>query len=413
LSESTSKSLTRKFSKVSFSHKTVQEFFAAILISSENEAQKIVVEKCRNVQDILDISNICEFISKINADLVCEISNDLMSVINKDEKTLRYRNKTGDESSVYNTPLYNIQKMFMSCLQEMPESENIESCLQDFFIDQYTVDSDQLKRLLKQNKTNVNSLYIKTSPRSRSLREIIDLFSITDLSHIQTLNYSGGSNEKEAEIPRILFPSLQYVTLQYGKWTNDEENLSENLERCQNLQYLDIRHFMLSHKILEPFFNFISGQKSMKELRLEWLLCKEHGYHDCKRLHLDFSQHSTLSKLHLQKLPWRLQLNITTPSLVNVVLLGINLDESLLLLSRDMLNIKRVLLYFIEMPAGSLQNLITVLENLPQSVTVEMAAIKPETEYELFRENIRKSQIFHVIEDYDCFEFKTRRPSKE
>jgi hypothetical protein len=417
LSESTTKTLTKKFSKVSFSHKTVQEFFAAIFISSQSDAQKTVVEKCRNVQDILDMSKMCEFISGMNADLMCEISNDLMSVINKDEKTRAYRTMT--DGYMYNNPVYNIQKMFMSCLQEMPESENIQLCLQDFFIRKDTVYSEQLQRLLKQNKTNIKSLHTTISGpyTSSSLREIIDVFSLTDLSHIQKLYYQG-DEEKKAVINRILFPSLQNVTLLYGKWTNDAENLSENLARLQNLQYLYIVRFTLSHKILEPFFNFISAQKSMKELTLERLYCKEHGCHDCQRLNLDLSQHSTLSKLDLETLPGRLQLNITTPSLVNVKLSYINLDdESLLLLSRDMLNIERVELRFIEMPAKSLQNFITVLKNLPQSVTVKMYGIIPETEYDRVRENIRRSQTFHVIQDDDrrreTFEFKTIKPSKE
>jgi hypothetical protein len=298
----------------------------------------------------------------------------------------------------------------------MPESENIQLCLQDFFIDEKTVYSNQLQRLLKQNKTNIKSLYIDYT--SSSLRKIIDLFSLTDLSHIQKLYYEGSSWE-EAEINRILFSSLQNVTLQEGTWTNNEENLSENLSRLQNLQYLYIAGFMLSHKILEPFYNFISRQKSMKELTLRGLNCKEHRYyrrHDCNRLlNLDLSQHSTLSKLYLRQLTGRLRLNISTPSLVNVTLLWINLDESSVLLSRDMLNIERVELEEIEMFAGSLQNFITVLENLPQSVTVEMRRIKPETEYDRARENIRSSQIFHVIQDDwgRLIEFKTIKPSKE
>ncbi|XP_060588546.1 uncharacterized protein LOC132743961 [Ruditapes philippinarum] len=419
LSESTFKTARKEFSKVSFSHKTVQEFFAAIFINSQSDAQKTVVEKCRNVQDILDMSKICEFISKMNADLMCAISNDLMSVINEDEKTRDYRTRTGNEG-IYNNPLYNIQEMFMSCFQEMPESENIQLCLQDFIIEGITkVHSVQLRRLLKQNKTNIKSLYIDTYRTCSSLRIIINLFSLTDLSHIQKLVYLGDIMEEklETKISRIFFPSLQYVTLVSGTWTNDEESLSENMARCQNLQYLYIDNFTLSHKILETFFNFISGQKSMKELTLEWLNCKEHGRHDCKRWNLDLSQHSTLSKLYLFSLPWRLQLNITTPSLVYVMLWYINLDESSLLLSRDMLNIEHVELKGIEMSAGSLQNFISVLKNLPQSVTVVMEAIKPETEYDRVRENIRRSQTFHVIREgrlgLQPFEFKTIKPSKE
>ncbi|XP_060581723.1 uncharacterized protein LOC132738274 [Ruditapes philippinarum] len=289
LSESRSKTLVNENIKVSFSHKTVQEFFAAIFISSHS-----VLEKCRNIQDILDMSKICEFISKMNADRMCEISDDWMSVINEDEKTRDSRTRTGDEDS-----LYNIQKMFMSCLQEMPEIENIQLCLQDFFIDRDTMHSKQLQRLLKQNKTNIKSLHIYIRGASSSLREIIDLFSLTDLSHIQKLYYIG-DEEKEAEINRILFSSLQNVTLQE--------------------------------------------------------------------------------------------------------------DESSLLLSRDMLNIEYVDLTCVEMSAESLQNFITVLEKLPQSVTVKMAGITPRTEYRRVREKIRSSKKFHMIHDTDSrcepFEFK-------
>ncbi|XP_060589551.1 uncharacterized protein LOC132744788 [Ruditapes philippinarum] len=411
LSEGRTKTLIKEISKVSFSHKTVQEFFAAIFISFHVDAQKIVLENCRNIQDILDMSNIYEFISKMNSDWMCAILNDLMSVMNKDEKTRDFRTRTGYKD-IDNNPLYNIQKMFMSCLQEIPESENIQLCLQDFFIVGYIEHSEQLQHLLKKNKSNIKSLYIESIRYAFScLREIIDLFSSKDLSHIQTLYYKGYFSIEK------LFPTFQNVTLDSGEWADDEETLSKNLARVQNLQYLDIGCFSFSHKILETFFNFISGQKTMKELTLHLLFCKKHYDHNCKRLNLDLSQHSTLSNLALHMLPWRLQLNISTPSLVDVKLWKINLDKSSLLLSPDMLNIERVNLSTIEMSAASLQNFFSVLENLPQSVTVKMNDIKPRTEYKRFKKNIRKSQTFHVIQDDDfcltVFEFKTRKPSKE
>jgi hypothetical protein len=110
LSESRSKDLVKEIIKVSFSHKTVQEFFAAIFINSQRNAQQTVLEKCRNVQDILDMSNICEFISTMNVSLMGAILNDLMSVINEDEKTCDLR-----PSSVYEfmnkNPLYEIQRI--------------------------------------------------------------------------------------------------------------------------------------------------------------------------------------------------------------------------------------------------------------------------------------------------------------
>jgi hypothetical protein len=166
--------------------------------------------------------------------------------------------------------------------------------------------------------------------------------------------------------------------------------------------------------MLQTFFKFISGQKSMKELTLWGLDCKEHGRHDCKRWNLDLSKHSTLTKLYLRGFP-RLQIYITTPSLVNVTLWGINLDESSWLLSRDMLNIERAELWEIEMSVESINNFVTVLENLPQSVTVKMYDIKPYIEYKRIKKNIRRSETFHVIQEDNrlgTIEFKTIQPSK-
>jgi hypothetical protein len=436
LTENTSKTLTKKICKVSFSHKTVHEFFAAIFICSESDAQKKVVEKCKNVHDILDMSIICEFVSKINSDRMCAISNDLMPVINEDKTTRSYRKSKRHENFPFNT-LYNIQKMILSCLNEMNESENIQLCLQDFFIDEntenekhselsgdseseyYDTDSEfdddsaycdesentmhheQLKLLFKQNKINIKSLYIY------SKRGNIDLFTLTNLSHIQKLYYYG-DKENEARINLLLSPSLQTLTLRVGRLTNDCESLAQ----LHNLQYLCIERFTLSHKILELIFNFISGQKSMKQLKLHDLNCKEHD-DQCQRWNLDLSRHSHLVDLHLKYLP-PLKLSITTPSLVDFVLSMIDLDERSLLLSREMLNIKRVVLKFIKMPPGGLQNFITILENLPQSVTVKMACVGPESECKIVIENIRNSQTFYVFyENYKGWhniEFLTKTP---
>jgi adenine C2-methylase RlmN of 23S rRNA A2503 and tRNA A37 len=79
-----------------------------------------------------------------------------------------------------------------------------------------------------------------------------------------------------------------------------------------------------------------------------------------------------------------------------------------------MLNIELVQLDRIEMSAGKLQNFISVLENLPQSVTVIMSNIKPETEYKRVRSNIRRSQTFHVIHNNQWgFEFKTSKEQEK
>ncbi|XP_060600616.1 uncharacterized protein LOC132754048 [Ruditapes philippinarum] len=400
LSESKAKNLTKEITKVSFSQKPVQEFFAAIFISSQSGTKKTILERCKSVHDILNMSTVFDFISAINVDLMCSILKYLPSVMNEDEKTFKYRTTTG-----YSHSLHNVQNMYMSCLKEIPENEILQLCLQDFFIDEGNEHSEQLQRLSKQNKTNIKSLYIKSDETSNCLREIVDLFSLTDLSHIQKLYYHSDS-KTEADITFLLFPSLLCVAFLSGKWTNNDENMSENLARLQNLQCLHIGRFTLSHKILETILNFISSTTSLKELTLDILICKEHD-DECKSLNLDLSQHDSLKKLRLGWLP-TLKLDVTTASLVDMTLRWINLDKNSLLLSPDMLNIEQVVFSVIEMSAESLENFMSVLGCLPQSVKVKIIDIEPETEYERVRENIRNSQTHDVIEDDCWFVFKTR-----
>ncbi|XP_060556117.1 uncharacterized protein LOC132716801, partial [Ruditapes philippinarum] len=96
LSESKVKTLINESSKISFSHKTVQEFFSAIFISFQNtkEVQKIIFEECNCLQNILDMSKVFVFISYMNPKLLSTISSDLMPVINNDDKVSKYRTMT-------------------------------------------------------------------------------------------------------------------------------------------------------------------------------------------------------------------------------------------------------------------------------------------------------------------------------
>jgi hypothetical protein len=184
----------------------------------------------------------------------------------------------------------------------------------------------------------------------------------------------------------------------------------------ENLQFLCIEYFTLSHKILETIFDFVSGKTSMREVSLLSLYCKEHG-RGCKSFDLDLSQHSLLTMLDLQWLP-SLQLNVTTSSLISIHLSGIRLVEGSLLLSATMVNITHLELAGTEMSsAESLQNFIKALENIPQSVTINMVKIKPDAEYENVKKYIRNSETFDVTDDNthwpQKFLFKTIKPRTE
>ena len=411
LTGSTTVTLTSETSKVSFCHKTVQEFFAALFISCQSDAQNAIKEKCKSLQEILDVSKIFEFIGGMNSHIMSSLSYDWIPVVNNDEETSKYRTRTGWETLDEN-PLYNIQNILLSCLIESPEREHLKLYFQDLFIIEMDKQNTQLQYLTKQSKENIKSVYIDMGDNQSSVREIIDLFSLIDLESTQKLYYAGDINGVEVLLES--FPSLQSLSLSSSIEETYEGNLSENIKMMAHLQRLYIFGITLPHEDLESTFDVLSSNTSLKEIDLRRLSCSQHGF-DCPRINFDLSRHSNLSKLVLIRLP-PLQLNVTTPSLIEIVLLQINIGESSLLLSPEMTTIKHVRLESIKMAALSFQEFVKILQNLPQSVKVNTGrcAMEPETQYERVVNNIRRTKSFNVILDLPLmFTFEKLKPSEE
>jgi hypothetical protein len=352
LTESRIKTLTEETSKVSFSHKTVQEYFAAIFICFQSDAHEFHLKNCISVQDVLDIS---KFICDMNAKVMCKLSHDLMSVVNNDEETRNYRTRTGGEK-IDKNPLFKIQNVLLSCLKRVSESENLQLYIQDLFIDRSNKQDTQLQEVAKQNENNIKSVYVSTKNSSASFCEIIYIFSLTNIKFIQKAYFEGYKMKTTAIENSIFAPSC-------------ERNLGEIMTTFKDLQSLHIGKIAMCHEELKSILNFITSNKVLKQIELFELTCTKH-YRSCERIIVDLSQHSHLTKLRLGFLP-ALQLNMTSPSLVDVNLWHINLGDSSLL-SPDMLKIKSVSLGSIQMSVLSKNELTDVLENLPQPVEVNM-----------------------------------------
>ncbi|XP_060564214.1 uncharacterized protein LOC132723505 [Ruditapes philippinarum] len=475
LSESKVKTLINESSKISFSHKTVQEYFSAIFVSFQNtsEVQKIIFEECKCLQNILDMSKVFVFISGMNPKFMSSISSDLKPLINNDEKTSKYRTLTGYDY-MYNDPLQDIQDMYISCAKESQENKDLKLCLQDFFFNEKCQQENyfkQLQHLCQQNKENIKSIMIKNEGIC-SLQDIISLFTLSDLPHIEKLFYQGEIVEEE--IMSLLLNPLKCLTVMSSKWKNHEfvaelcplsAEINDRLVKLQHLECLNISCFTMTHEVMETLLNFLTSKKSMKEITLYNLYCSDHGT-SCRGFNLDLSQHSQLRCLGLGEIPVS-QLNMDVslleecsvgklykPGVVSsylsqlpaasklqtfmccnlesssdietmlqtlsllyhvkhVWLYYINLGERSLTLSPQMINIERVELYDITMSCSVLYDLITVINKLPHTVTVQMEGcdIKPETEFENFKTFIKQSDNFVVtIDDTSgvyVFQFKT------
>ncbi|XP_060592506.1 uncharacterized protein LOC132747192 [Ruditapes philippinarum] len=463
LSESKVKTLINESFRISFSHKTVQEYFSAIFVSFQNtsEVQRIFYEECQCLQNILDMSKVFVFISNMNPKLMSAISSDLMPVINNDEITIKYRTLTIYDY-MYIKPLQEIQDMYIYCAKERKENKDLQLCLQDFIINEKCKQENyfkQLQYLCQQNKENIKSIMIENEG-IYGLQEIIKLFTISDLPHIEKLYYEGEIVEEE--IMSLLLNPLKCLTMSTCKWENHKfvgkrcrlsAEINGRLVKLQHLECLHIQGFTMTHKVMETLLNILTSKKSMKEIKLYRLYC---GDHDtlCRGFNLDLSQHSQLrclgfgmipvsqlnmdvslleecdvGKLYkpgfvssylnqlpaarkLQKLECSyLELSSDIDTMVQtlpllhhvkvVTLQRINLGERLLTLSPQMINIERVNLYNITMSCSVLHDLITVINKLLQTVTVWLAGcdIKPETEFEKFKTFIKHSDNFVVTGD--------------
>ncbi|XP_053388232.1 uncharacterized protein LOC128551407 [Mercenaria mercenaria] len=458
LTQSKQEKLTSRSSKVSFSHKTVQEYFCALFISCQNEKEKIVKQKFSSVQNILDMSKVFVFISGINEEIISTISRELMSVISEDEITRTYRSMTGYDYRYIN-PLKDIQNMYISCLKE--NTDNTSLCFQDFIIS-YDYQKEKhfldLKWLVKHNKSNMQSILIRTGVHS--LRELIDQCEFDDLHSVKKIYYKGEC--KEAEIIRLLTnKSLECVSVVSGKFQDNDftrehsscsSELSKTFQNISQLRAIYIEYFKMEHDVLKEFLNYIINRKSMTEVRLYSLHCDTHGTGiSCGEMNLDFTQHSDLKMLGLNNTPVsQLKVNVssleechvghlskpglftsflrelpaasklrkfscpglkssddietllqTLPLLVQVKevwLWEINLGERLLSLSPEMVNIKYVFLQDVTMSGSSLHNLVKVVGKLPHSVAVDMRTRKttPETEFADVKNYIKASENFVV-----------------
>ncbi|XP_053379409.1 uncharacterized protein LOC123527437 [Mercenaria mercenaria] len=462
LTQSKEVKLTSESSKVSFSHKTVQEYFCALYIScqNENDVKKLVKRKFNSVQNILDMSKVFIFISGMNAEIMSSISRELMCVISEDQITRTYRSMA-DYDSRYVNPLIDIQNMYISCLKE--NTDNTSLCFQDFIIDKECQQENHflnLKQLVIHNKRNIMSLSIEKEG-IRCLLELIDQCELDDLHSVKKIYYEGEC--KEAEIIRLLTnKSLECVTVLSHTWQGNNlihelsscsSELSKTVQNISQLRAINIECFKMEHDVLKEFLNYIINRKSMAEIRLHNLYCVTHGI-SCGEMNLDFSQHSDLRTLGLSTIPVsQLKVNVssledcvvghlskpglftsllrelpaasklhtfscgylessgdietllqTLPLLVQVKevrLWGINLGERSLSLSSEMVNIELVYLWKVTMSGSSLRNLVKVVEKLPHSVTVRMinCNIKPKTEFADVKKYIKTSENFVVTFD--------------
>ncbi|XP_060551568.1 uncharacterized protein LOC132713115 [Ruditapes philippinarum] len=451
------KTLIKEYTNLWFPYKTMQDYLCAVYISrqSVSDMEENFLKGCKNVQNVLDMSAVFEFVSGMNKKAVSEISRVLLPVINGDETTLTYRTMAHC-SKMYIEPLKNIQYMYMSCFREDPESTEVDVSLHDIFITENIEAenyNEQLVSLVKHSTCDIRSVYIDDEG-SRRIPEIVDLLARSDLSSIEKVYFRGDS--VDVNLAGLLVSKLKCLTLIFKKNIFEENScsispsLGGSIVNLQHLEYVCISNYSMCHEVLEAILDMISSKKDMKEVRLHNLSCTDHGI-SCRGINLDLSEHSDLRRLGVGDLPishltidassleecrigelpkqglasacfrqlhtaGKLHTLICSdltsfteietfrqvlPSLVNVkhiALNGIDLSQGSLTLTPDMANIELIQLRAVTMSSVALTRLVKFVQNLPHVVTVHVrnCNITPEIELKSIKNYISSSDKFVV-----------------
>ncbi|XP_053379069.1 uncharacterized protein LOC123526599 isoform X2 [Mercenaria mercenaria] len=157
--------LTTKETTVAFSHKTFQEFFAALHIYSKadfNDVKEPVLEKCNSVENILEMSNVFVFLSGICPERLRILSKDLSKIIHGDKMITQFRSESS--SSLFKDTLYEkvkgLQDMYIACVKESKDAnhESVYPLLQGVVIDMRGNEEVHLQVLQKLTQTNIENI---------------------------------------------------------------------------------------------------------------------------------------------------------------------------------------------------------------------------------------------------------------
>ncbi|XP_045171213.2 uncharacterized protein LOC123533579 [Mercenaria mercenaria] len=321
LTKSKLKSYTSKKSRVSFPHKTLQEFFAALCLSTSRDQSNLLnsIESiCDSVSNILEMSKVFLFLSGLDSQFACSISDKWKEVIAKDSNTKHYR-KTATHwvQTLTMEQLKDIQDMNVASVKEM---KTVNICLQDFAIDNDCRNDkylSALKVLAINNKDEMKSLSIEMKDIfNQNIHEIIESFELKDVHGLNKVYLRGKLTE--GDVKCLLSGSentLESIAL-ISEW--QEHDIEKNIhwsstmfsilrDRCRlsardRLSAINLDGFCIPHENLKHLFHYLKQSAVFEQIILSRIECLDHG-RECLGEELDLTENKTLTLLRLRKMP--------------------------------------------------------------------------------------------------------------
>ncbi|XP_045212363.2 uncharacterized protein LOC123563570 [Mercenaria mercenaria] len=315
-------SLLVKKCKISFCHKTVQEYLAALYMQATKEGDDIVKKTlniCKSIDSLLEMSSVFVFLSGLNYKTFECLSDKLAIIVNKDESIQKYRHGCISSTSNYSfvvKPLKDIQNMYINCMKEiqMQNHEKLRLCLQDIFIDEdFSKEAyrSNLMKLKVMNEGSVKSISIRTEGIT-NLGEIIETFQLSKDTSLDKINFRGECSSNDIQsllsgaadnLKCVEVLSSEWLgntfALKYVPWT---DAISNTFQRMHQLEALHLYAFVMNHAQLNEMMTYIVQRTKMKDIALLNLKCRDHNS-ACSGYQLDLSRHESLRLLSLDNLP--------------------------------------------------------------------------------------------------------------
>ncbi|XP_060555911.1 uncharacterized protein LOC132716620 [Ruditapes philippinarum] len=314
LTQSKEQKMTTCKRKVSFAHKSIQEFFAALFIYSKGEnIVEFVRPVCKDIDDILQMKLVYSFLSGISLRFSEQLFRMIMDVAATDKRTKKYRRSSLIWDRRITQALEGIQNMFVDILNESCDIDTV--CflrLQDFFIG-YECEShnytNSLQKLLSVNKANIKTVSIKSNQNISNLHEILKKFELNETKGLEKVFYRNDTIGGEVNV--LLEGSkdtLKYLTLNCHKWDNDVKcewpnALFDQLGELKNLQGIAIEGFVIQHELLIKLLGYLKEESSLLEVSLYNLKCADSDHNIKGCCELDLSTNKNIKVLRLNCIP--------------------------------------------------------------------------------------------------------------
>ena len=280
----------------SFSHKTFQEFFAALWLSIKFAEEKSTLNNCIKTRyDLFDYSVLIQFLCGLRPELGAEFWRYIAKEVNrKDDRSTDKR----DQNLVLKTV-----KEARDCCNE--PGEQVYFCIPDVWIHKYISDEDVslLCKMIESNTSYLKYLVMDKAiclPSSQYYSLCSSISSAINLQELNLLSISCPTNDSSDLIPVLdLQKNHRLKMLDIDRLSISGVLLPS--QEVTQLWYLKLHNLSLSHNSLLQLICSLSALDGLERLELTNIICREHS-DSCHLPVLDLHKHLILEDLTIDNI---------------------------------------------------------------------------------------------------------------